>query len=206
MAACPRPRAIDVTSVAALATRGALRPSFLEAGSVAPRIVTRARGSGPAPGGAFVARSACRPAIDDAGALRCCMAARAASVCGPGRADDREAGGEQNCNEKVPQCFLHGWEARGRQRALRSDLRRTNSAMSKSLAVPAFRRLDAPKIPKYHPAGRSARQVNDMPVRANSPSGKRAAGSGFASHRVPNPDIRLDIDGVILFQRNHHRR
>jgi hypothetical protein len=25
------------------------------------------------------------------------------------------------------------------------------------------------------------------------------------SYGVPNPDIRLDIDRAILFQRNHHR-
>jgi hypothetical protein len=35
------------------------------------------------------------------------MATRAASVCGIGRAEDREAAGEQNCHDKVLQCFLH---------------------------------------------------------------------------------------------------
>jgi hypothetical protein len=35
------------------------------------------------------------------------MATNAASVCGIGRAEDREAAGEQNCHDKVLQCFLH---------------------------------------------------------------------------------------------------
>jgi hypothetical protein len=41
------------------------------------------------------------------------MATRPASVCGVGRAEDEDAAGEQNCQEKYPHAFPHGWDASG---------------------------------------------------------------------------------------------
>ena len=82
--------------------------SAFEAGSEAPAHAAWARASRPSPGRAFVMNCTGSPAIDDASAVGCAMATRAASVRGIGRAEDRKATGEQSCQEKGPHCYLHG--------------------------------------------------------------------------------------------------
>jgi hypothetical protein len=90
---------------AAMAVPCTRRPSALETGSQprAPDIALSAGRTGPSPGRAFVPHArAGSPAIDDAPAIRCTMATRAASVCGIRRSDARENTREQNCHEKSP--------------------------------------------------------------------------------------------------------
>jgi hypothetical protein len=73
-----------------------------EAGTEArvPDIAASARGTSRCPSGAFIAYPGRSPAIDDACAGGGAMAARATSVGGVGRPQDRDATGEQNCDKK----------------------------------------------------------------------------------------------------------
>jgi hypothetical protein len=83
-----------------------MRPSALKACPEFPDIVAWARTARPASGRAFIAHmrtcQTARPAIDDAAAVGCVSAPKAASVCGVGDPKGREVSRQQHCRAKGP--------------------------------------------------------------------------------------------------------
>ena len=120
----------------------ARRPSFLETGAVSPDIIARARGTRQVAGGAFVGSRACGPAIDDAGALRGFMAARAATVRGPGGAcEARLPTNAMTKNKFLTIPSMIGGAGCQEAPAIRSPTERSfASSISQYADGPAFRR------------------------------------------------------------------